>query len=76
MAPHKALFLLASPADVLSARFVTRSRPTNDVSGAGTRDEPLRTSAWEANFMAPRILTIFAVTIYTHDEMRSHTVFY
>ena len=63
MAPHKALFLLASPADVLSGS-----------------DEPLRTSAWEANFMAPRILTIyvydFAVTIYTHDEMRSHTVFY
>ena len=30
--------------------------------------------------MAPRILTIyvydFAVTIYTHDEMRSHTFFY
>ena len=27
--------------------FVTRSCPTN-VRGAGTRDEPLRTSAWEA----------------------------
>ena len=28
--------------------FVTRSCPTS-VRGAGTRDEPLRMSAWEAN---------------------------
>ena len=32
-----------------SKGFVTRSRPTNVVSGEGTRDEPLRTSAGEAN---------------------------
>ena len=35
---------LASHADVLRG-FVTRSCPTSE---AGTRDEPLRTSAWEA----------------------------
>ena len=35
---------LPSHADILRG-FVTRSCPT---SGAGTRDEPLRTSAWEA----------------------------
>ena len=28
--------------------FVTHSRPTNVVSGTGTRDEPLRTTACEA----------------------------
>lgn len=39
---------LASHADVLTKGFVTRSCTTNDVCGAGARDEPLRTSAWEA----------------------------
>ena len=32
--------------------FLTRSYPTNVVSGTGTRDEPLRTSAWEASASA------------------------
>ena len=38
-----------SHADVLGgSSLVTRSCSTNHVSGVETRDEPLRTSAWEA----------------------------
>ena len=80
MAPHKALFLLASPADVLSGSSRVPAPLTTLVGRERERGNVVGTSAWEANFMAPRILTIyvydFAVTIYTHEEMRSHTVFY
>ena len=34
------------------SEFVTRSCPTNVVSGTGMRDEPLRTSPWEARASA------------------------
>ena len=37
------MFIVASHADVV--------RGSSRVSGAGTRDEPLRTSAWEATFI-------------------------
>ena len=36
-----------------SLGFITCSCPTN-VLGAGTRDEPLRTSAWDANIDATK----------------------
>ena len=34
------------------SEFVTRSCPTNVVSGTGMRDEPLRKSPWEARASA------------------------
>ena len=43
-----ALMLVASHAELLRRGSSRVPAPTNDVSGAETRDEPLRTSAWEA----------------------------
>ena len=45
-----------SPADVLRGSSRVPA-PLTSVSGAGTRDEPQRTSAWEANGVDARICT-------------------
>ena len=39
-----------SPADICKQQERNLSFGSADVSGAGTCDEPLRTSAWEANY--------------------------
>ena len=40
---------VSSPADICEQWERNLSSGSADVSGAGTRDEPLRTSLWEAN---------------------------
>ena len=40
---------MSSPADICEQWERKISFGSADVSGAGTRDEPLRTSSWEAN---------------------------
>ena len=40
---------MSSPADICEQWERTLSSGSADFSGAGTRDEPLRTSSWEAN---------------------------
>ena len=40
---------MSSPADICEQWERNLSSGSADVSGAGTRDEPLRTSSWEAN---------------------------
>ena len=40
---------MSSPADICEQWERNLSFGSADVSGAGTRDEPLRTSSWEAN---------------------------
>ena len=53
---HRAGFLLASHADVLRG-----SSRVPAPRGAGTRDEPIRTSAWEARFLPNSLF--FSLTV-------------
>ena len=42
-----------SPADICEQWEWNLSFSSADVRGAGTRDEPLRTSAWKASYKPP-----------------------